>query len=218
MVSPSLCLQSPPTDKFVPVFTFVPDMSKARGAAADIVALLDSTPDIDADRSTGTMMEKCDGHIKFNSESHTFILRTRSDALLHRRPLPIPYSSPRSCPSWSRVSPSISPLRASTDIRPLSLEVKPGQFIAIVGPSGCGKSTLIQLVERFYDPLSGTVTVDGQDISEFQVQSYRQSISLVSQEPTLYAGSVRFNITLGATIPADQVSQADIEQACKDAK
>jgi ATP-binding cassette subfamily B (MDR/TAP) protein 1 len=102
-------------------------------------------------------------------------------------------------------------------LRGLNLEVKAGQFIAIVGPSGCGKSTLIQLVERFYDPLSGRVLVDGQDISQLNVESYRSQISLVSQEPTLYAGTVRFNITLGATKPVESVTQAEIEQACKDA-
>lgn len=64
-----------------------------------------------------------------------------------------------------------------------SLEVLPGQFVAICGPSGGGKSTIIQLVERFYDPLAGTITVDGHDISELNLKSYREKISLVSQEP-----------------------------------
>lgn len=86
--------------------------------------------------------------------------------------------------------------------------------VSLVGASGCGKSTLIQLAERFYDPLSGSVEIDGEDIRNYNVRSLRESISLVSQEPTLYDGSVRFNIQLGATT---EVTQAQIEEACRSA-
>ena len=55
--------------------------------------------------------------------------------------------------------------------------------VALVGPSGCGKSTTIQMLERFYDPLAGRVTLDGIDIKELNLASYRSQISLVSQEP-----------------------------------
>lgn len=99
-------------------------------------------------------------------------------------------------------------------LRGLNLTVQPGQFVALVGPSGCGKSTIIQLIERFYDTISGTVEIDGQDVRELNVKSHRQSMSLVSQEPTLYDGSVRFNITLGATT---DVSQEQVEEACRQA-
>ncbi|BGP40022.1 hypothetical protein JCM10450v2_004002 [Rhodotorula kratochvilovae] len=102
-------------------------------------------------------------------------------------------------------------------LRGLDVEIKPGQFAAFVGASGCGKSTSIQLITRFYDPLGGKVLVDGQDISTLNVQSYRRGLALVSQEPTLYAGTVRYNVALGAYIPAEQVTQEQIEQACKDA-
>ncbi|GJN89308.1 hypothetical protein Rhopal_002288-T1 [Rhodotorula paludigena] len=102
-------------------------------------------------------------------------------------------------------------------LRGLDFEIKPGQFCAFVGASGCGKSTTIQLIERFYDPLAGRVLVDGQDISQLNVQSYRRAIALVSQEPTLYAGSIRYNVALGAYVPPEQVTQEQIEQACKDA-
>ncbi|KAF8584127.1 P-loop containing nucleoside triphosphate hydrolase protein [Ramaria rubella] len=102
-------------------------------------------------------------------------------------------------------------------LRDLNLEVKPGTYIALVGASGCGKSTVIQLIERFYDPLAGNIYIDGQLISELNIQEYRKQIALVSQEPTLYAGTVRFNILLGATKPADQVTQEEIETACRNA-
>lgn len=71
--------------------------------------------------------------------------------------------------------------------------------------------------DLFSDPLTGRVIVDGQDISNLNVQSYRRAISLVSQEPTLYAGTVRFNITLGAHVPAEQVTEDQVIQACKQA-
>lgn len=77
------------------------------------------------------------------------------------------------------------------------------------------KSTTIQLCERFYDPLGGRVLVDGKDISTLNVQSYRRAVALVSQEPTLYAGDLAFNIGLGAFVPPEQVSQEQIEEAAK---
>ncbi|WWD20569.1 hypothetical protein CI109_105045 [Kwoniella shandongensis] len=102
-------------------------------------------------------------------------------------------------------------------LRELTIDVPAGTYVALVGPSGCGKSTTIQLLERFYDPLAGRVTLDGIDIRDLNVASYRSQVALVSQEPTLYAGSVRFNILLGANKPMEEVTQAEIEKACKDA-
>ncbi|RYC65973.1 hypothetical protein CHU98_g246 [Xylaria longipes] len=99
-------------------------------------------------------------------------------------------------------------------INNLSMSINPGQFIALVGPSGCGKSTLIALLERFFDPTSGQIFVDGQDISKLDVNSYRGLISLVGQEPTLYSGTIRENLVLGSS---DDVSEEDIIRACKDA-
>jgi ATP-binding cassette, subfamily B (MDR/TAP), member 1 len=102
-------------------------------------------------------------------------------------------------------------------LRGLNLTIEPGTYVALVGASGCGKSTTIQLIERFYDPLAGHVRLDGQDIAEMNIQEYRKQIALVSQEPTLYAGTVRFNILLGAIKPQEEVTQAEIEDACRKA-
>jgi ATP-binding cassette subfamily B (MDR/TAP) protein 1 len=102
-------------------------------------------------------------------------------------------------------------------LRNLTVDVPPGKYIALVGPSGCGKSTSIQMIERFYDPQAGTVRFDGIDIKELNVAAYRSHIALVSQEPTLYAGTIRFNILLGASKPMDQVTEEEIVNACKDA-
>jgi ATP-binding cassette subfamily B (MDR/TAP) protein 1 len=73
------------------------------------------------------------------------------------------------------------------------------------------------MLERFYDPLIGRVTLDGVDIREINVASYRSEMALVSQEPTLYAGTVRFNILLGANKPMGQVTEEEVIQATKDA-
>ncbi|KAI0284634.1 P-loop containing nucleoside triphosphate hydrolase protein [Russula aff. rugulosa BPL654] len=102
-------------------------------------------------------------------------------------------------------------------LRGLDLNVEPGTYVALVGASGCGKSTIIQLVERFYDPLSGTIHIDDQPISDLNVQEYRKQLALVSQEPTLYAGTIRFNVLLGATKPVSEVTQEELEAACRDA-
>lgn len=100
-------------------------------------------------------------------------------------------------------------------LRGLSLKVLPGQYVALVGASGCGKSTTIGLIERFYNPLSGLVRADGHEIDTFNLTQYRKSMSLVSQEPTLYQGTIRFNILLGAD--REHVSEAELEAACRDA-
>lgn len=102
-------------------------------------------------------------------------------------------------------------------LRDLSIKVEPGTYVALVGASGCGKSTVIQLLERFYDPLTGQVLLDGQPINQFNIQEYRKHISLVSQEPSLYAGTIRFNVLLGATKPQSEVTQEEIETACRNA-
>ena len=94
-------------------------------------------------------------------------------------------------------------------LRGTDLDVLPGTHCALVGQSGCGKSTTIQLIERFYDPQVGRITLDGHDIRSLSTRSLRRHIALVSQEPTLYDGSIGFNLRLGAEHP-DSVTEADM--------
>lgn len=94
------------------------------------------------------------------------------------------------------------------------LEVEAGTTVALVGESGSGKSTLIQLLERFYDPDQGQVTIDGQDIRKFEVKWLRQQMGLVSQEPILFSGTIAENVALGSTV---ELSMKEIEEACKKA-
>ena len=79
----------------------------------------------------------------------------------------------------------------------LSLKVKAGQTVALVGSSGCGKSTVIQLVQRFYDTESGSVTIDKNNVSQLNLNWLRSQIGVVSQEPVLFGLSIKENILYG---------------------
>lgn len=79
----------------------------------------------------------------------------------------------------------------------LSLKIEAGRTVALVGQSGSGKSTIIGLIERFYDPIQGSVFIDGQDVKTYNLRMLRTHIALVSQEPTLFAGTIRENIIYG---------------------
>ncbi|KAF2502517.1 P-loop containing nucleoside triphosphate hydrolase protein [Lophium mytilinum] len=98
----------------------------------------------------------------------------------------------------------------------LNLKIEPGQFAALVGASGCGKSTTISLLERFYDPDSGSIICGDQDTSSVDIKEYRSALSLVAQEPTLYEGTLRENVALSVDV-ASATDEA-IEQACTDAQ
>jgi ATP-binding cassette subfamily B (MDR/TAP) protein 1 len=89
-------------------------------------------------------------------------------------------------------------------LKGLSLEVQPGQTVALVGPSGGGKSTTVQLLERFYDPVEGDITIDGVDLKEFDLRWLRSQIGLVSQEPILFGGTVAENIRYGKNNATDE--------------
>ena len=78
-----------------------------------------------------------------------------------------------------------------------SLEIGAGKTVALVGPSGSGKSTVIGLMERFYDVQKGSVLIDGRDITSCSLALLRSHIALVSQEPTLFSGTIRDNIMYG---------------------
>ena len=78
----------------------------------------------------------------------------------------------------------------------INLEFEPGQFVGIVGQSGSGKSTLMKLVQRLYDPMSGTISVDTYDISKVELYSLRRQIGVVLQDTLLFNGSVQDNIAL----------------------
>jgi ABC-type multidrug transport system fused ATPase/permease subunit len=80
----------------------------------------------------------------------------------------------------------------------ISFEAQPGQIIALLGTTGSGKSTIINLIPRFYDPTGGQITIDGQDIRGVTLNSLRDQISIVLQETTLFAATIKENIAFGS--------------------
>ncbi|ERN18247.1 ABC transporter B family member 13 isoform X1 [Amborella trichopoda] len=89
------------------------------------------------------------------------------------------------------------PSRAGLIFEDLSLSIPAGSTFAIVGPSGSGKSTILSLVERFYDPTSGVIMLDGHDLKSLKMKWLRSQIGLVSQEPALFATTIAENISYG---------------------
>ncbi|XP_021738589.1 ABC transporter B family member 11-like [Chenopodium quinoa] len=100
----------------------------------------------------------------------------------------------------------------------LSLTIHSGQTVALVGESGCGKSTVISLLQRFYDPISGCITLDGIELKKFQLKWLRQQMGLVSQEPVLFNDTIRANIAYGKggnATEAEIINAAELANAHK---
>ncbi|KAJ8553072.1 hypothetical protein K7X08_020465 [Anisodus acutangulus] len=104
-------------------------------------------------------------------------------------------------------------------LRDLCLTIRSGKTVALVGESGCGKSTVISLLQRFYDPDSGQISLDGIEIQKFQVKWLRQQMGLVSQEPVLFNDTIRANIAYGkdegTATEAEIIAAAELANAHK---
>lgn len=96
-------------------------------------------------------------------------------------------------------------------INDLTLNVDAGETIAVVGPSGSGKTTLMALLMRFYDPVSGTVRIDGEDVRKFKQSTVRRHVGVVLQDPLLFNDTVRGNIAYGKP----NASDAEVEAAAR---
>jgi ATP-binding cassette subfamily B protein len=92
-----------------------------------------------------------------------------------------------------------------------SLSISPGETVALVGPSGAGKTSVIQLIQRFYDPQAGRITLDGVALSDMARPDFRRALALVPQEPVIFAASARENIGFGRP----DASDAGIEAAAR---
>ena len=95
----------------------------------------------------------------------------------------------------------------------IDLSIKPGQVLGIIGPPGCGKSTLIGLLPRLYDNQQGKILLDGNDIRTLKISDLRSHIAFIPQEPFLFAGTIRDNITFGNR----EITDERLEKAVKDA-
>ncbi|CAG8490812.1 6915_t:CDS:10 [Gigaspora margarita] len=100
-------------------------------------------------------------------------------------------------------------------LKNFNLIIEPGQTVALVGSSGSGKSTIISLLERFYDPINGSILLDGIDIKDINIKSLRRQIGLVGQEPVLFAESIKVNIGWGGDPMESEPNLSDIMDACK---
>lgn len=98
----------------------------------------------------------------------------------------------------------------------ISFDLKPGKMLALVGATGVGKTTIVSLLERFYDPQSGKITIDGHDIRHATLSSLRKNISIVLQDVFLFNGTVYENIAYGAENATEEEVYAAAKTACAD--
>ncbi len=142
----------------------------------------------------------------------------RLTEILAEKPAIVAPAAPRPLSATARGAIAFDNVSFSYPARPdraavhgLTFAVKPGETVAIVGPSGAGKSTVFSLILRFYDPETGTITVDGVDAREADPATLRQRIAIVPQDVTVFAASARDNIGFGRPGASD----AEIEAAAK---
>lgn len=100
----------------------------------------------------------------------------------------------------------------------VSVTIKTGEIVALVGPSGSGKSTFIQLLQRGYDPDSGSITVDGHDLRDIHIGSLREMIGIVDQDPKLWDETLRYNIVYGLNGSGANVTDVELDQIARDTR
>lgn len=168
------------------IFSLAPDIGRAKGAASRVFVQHDQKPTINTDAITAPSL------------SHDAKAQSLLSGNITFKNVDLTYPSRLNAPVFTN----------------LNLKVRAGETIALVGRSGAGKSSVISLIERFYDPTSGAIFLNGVDIKSVPVSQHRARISLVSQDPDLFAGSVAFNVGLGAR-PGHIVTQREVIEACK---
>ncbi|KAK4827802.1 LOW QUALITY PROTEIN: hypothetical protein QYF61_021794 [Mycteria americana] len=155
----------------------------ARGTAYAIFSTIGNEPQIDSASNAGYKLKHIKGNLEFQNVYFNYLARPDTKAL------------------------------RMEILKGLNLKVSCGQTVALVGGSGCGKSTTVQLIQRFYDPKEGMVTIDGQDIKTLNVRYPREIIGVVNQEPVLFATAIAENIRYGH----EDVTMEEIEKATKEA-
>ena len=120
-------------------------------------------------------------------------------------------AKPKGAIEFSDVTFSYPARPGQAALKAANVSIKAGETVALVGPSGAGKSTIIQLLLRYYDPQQGGISIDGVDLREMQRGAFRQNISLVPQDPVIFATSARENIRFGRPGATD----AEVETAAR---
>jgi subfamily B ATP-binding cassette protein MsbA len=168
-------------------------LQEALGAVTRVFELLDTEPTV-ADRPGAVGLGEAQGRVTFEEVSFAY-----EDARAEGQ-------------EEQRQAASPLPERAQQAVlRGLSLEISPGEVLALVGPSGAGKSTIVNLVPRFYDVQAGSVRVDGHDVRDVTLASLRRQIGIVPQETLLFSGSVQENIRYGRL----EASDTEVEAAAR---
>jgi ABC-type multidrug transport system fused ATPase/permease subunit len=112
----------------------------------------------------------------------------------------------------AKAEPEATAATARGVLSSVSFQIERGSRVALVGPSGAGKSTIFALIERFYDPTSGRILLDGQDVTEFSRASLREQIGYVEQDAPVLAGSIRDNLLLGSPDATDDQLREVLEK------
>ncbi|PUU81302.1 ABC transporter-like protein [Tuber borchii] len=169
------------------MFSLAPEVTRAKSAALSVFKVHDQKPTIDTDSQPPP-----------SEKSVTALPRARNGSKVEFRGVEFRYAARPDVPALDG----------------MSCTIEPGQFVAFVGYSGAGKSSAVALLERFYDVSSGSILVDDVDVRAIPVRDHRSRISLVSQEPCLFSGSIHFNVSLGVG-SGKEVSRNDVERVCK---
>jgi ABC-type multidrug transport system fused ATPase/permease subunit len=175
------------------MFALAPELSAARSASARILGLIE----IGKDKMGGKLKSSKGKDVEAVEEKPTYDSGNKASSVQLRD---VHFSYP--------ARPDMKVLKG------LNVDIRPGKFCALVGPSGAGKSTIISLVERLYTPESGSIIIDGVDVTKTSDISFRDWVSLVPQDSVLFEGSIEFNVSLGAR-PGHNVTLEEIQDACK---
>ncbi|GES59178.1 multidrug resistance protein 1, 2, 3 [Aspergillus terreus] len=188
------------------MFALAPDISKARVASSNIVDLL-TTRSAEEEMNPGTSRA-------FQPAGTLLEEKAAASDVEAREMSRAPTAGPAIGAQLRNVHFTYPNRPERPILQGLDIDIKPGQFCALVGPSGSGKSTTFAMLERFYRPTAGSVVIDGVDITRQLGTEFRDDIALVPQENVLFEGTVAFNIGLGAR-PGHEPTLAEIEEACR---
>uniref|UniRef100_A0A914PJ09 Uncharacterized protein n=1 Tax=Panagrolaimus davidi TaxID=227884 RepID=A0A914PJ09_9BILA len=183
-------------------------VSNARQNAAEMTSILNELPNIESEKNACVKIKA-----RYKARKENKILPELTCETSDGIPIK-PKPKGNGTISFKNVRFSY-PSRSDVEVlKGITLDIKPGEHIAIVGSSGSGKSTLTALILRFYDPTSGYVELDNCDLRKMDPDDIRGEIGLVSQEPVLFDGTISDNIRYGKL----EASQADINDAARKAE